>query len=386
MGISLRLENFTNLIAESQSDPIILNDLSRVTEEDRERIDNLTTTVYTQTDVFSNQPSCECGKTMGGYNVGVICPSCRTAVAEKFSQDLAPRVWIRSPRDVAPLINPMVWTMLTKKFTKSGFSLVEWLCNRDYQPNGNRPNQEIEELMAMGAQRGYNNFVNNFDEYFEMLCNVKHFAKKGDDDLRELIQTQRDCVFSQYIPLPNKALLIQEDTNVGSYLDPMVLGIIDAIRTITSIDTPTVSYTQRQREDRTIKTIIKLSEYYYDVYHSMLAGKPGIVRKHIFGTRCHFSVRAVISSNTRPHRYNELHIAWGQGITLFNLHLKNKLLKMGYTPNQATSLLQEYTVKYHPMLDQLMQELINETPNKGFACIFVNHLATLISDDYRKTH
>lgn len=371
MGILLELENFTKLIAKATVEPIILNDLSNVTTEDRARIEKLTTTIYSQTDVFSNQPSCECGHITGGFNKGVVCPECRTEVAELFSQDLAPRVWIRSPKHVAPLINPMVWSMLSVKFTKSGFNLIEWLCNTDYQPNGNRPNLEIEELVGMGVQRGYNNFVQNFDQYFDLLCNVRHFAKKRDDSLKELINMQRDCVFSQYIPLPNKALLIQEHTNVGAYVDPMIVQIVDAIKTISSIDTPMAVFSQRQRENRTIKTIIKLADFYYESYQVLLSKKSGLIRKHIFGTRCHFSSRAVISSNTKIHNFDELYISWGQAVTTFALHLKNKLLRLDYTPNQATALLQEYTVKYHPLLDQLFQELINETRDKGFWCVFV---------------
>lgn len=373
MGVCLELVNFNRLIAEAPGVPIILNDLESVTEEDRARISTLTTTVYQQTDVFSNQPSCECGNVMGGFNLGVTCPICRTEVTEMFSQDLTPRIWIRSPQHVAALINPMVWTMLKLKFTKVGFSLVEWLCNTDYQPSGTRPNLEIEELMSMGVERGYNNFVKNFDEYFDKLCSIKHFAKKHDDDLKTLIRTQRDCVFSQFIPLPNKAMLIRENTNVGNYIDPMVLSILDAIRTIVSIDTKMSSYTLRQKENRTIKTIDKLSAYYYDSYHSLIAKKPGLIRKHIFGTRCHFSSRAVISSNTKEHAYDELHLAWGQGVTMFKIHLMNKLMRRGYTPNEGTSLLQEYTAKYHPLLDELFNELFAEAKDNSFYCIFVRN-------------
>ena len=372
MGISLELENFTKLFDESPVEPIILNTLSSITEEDRENIANLTTKRYEKTDVFSNQPSCDCGKITGGFNLGVYCSSCRTSVIELFSQDLIPRVWIKSPHGVAPLINPVIWAMLTDKFTKSKFNLVEWLCNTDYQPAGERPMVEIDELLEMGVQRGYNNFVHNFDAYFEMLCSVKHFAKKKDDDLKTLIRSQRDCVFSQHITLPNKALLIEEHTNVGAYADPMALRIVDAIRTISSIDTPMASYTQRQKENRTIKTLIKCSEYYREAYHVLFAKKPGLIRKHVFGTRAHWSARAVISSTTKQHRYDELTIPWGQAVTLFAVHLKGKLIRMGYTPNGALALLQKYTTVYSSVINNLFEELLREAKNNSFACIFVN--------------
>lgn len=370
MGISLELENFTKLIEQIPFDPIFLNDLSSVTTAEKEYIDRLTMTTYTKTDVFSNRPSCECGRTTDGANLGSICRNCGTVVSELFSQDLYPRVWIRNPKGVAPLINPMVWTMLTKHFEKGKFNLVEWLCNTDYQPLGDRPHDELEELARLGVQRGYNNFVNNFEMYFDALSSLRGFRN---DDLRTLLDKYRDCVFSNYIPLPNKALLIHEDTAVGGFIDDMVIDIVDAIKTIRSIDTPLTVMSTRQKENRTVKTISKIAGYYYRTYHEMLAKKPGLIRKHIFGTRCNWAGRAVISSNTDDHKYDEILIGWCQGITLFALHLKNKLFKRGYSPNESTELLQAHTKRYSPLIAELFDELFAEARDKCFYCMFVRN-------------
>ena len=372
IGVYLELVNFTKLISSSETQPIIVNDLATATEDDKRLLDSLISVRYDNTDLFSNEPSCECGVTRGGYNLGVSCKNCLTPVRELFDQSLKPLVWMRSPTGVEPLINPMVWTMLTEKFTKSNFNLIEWLCNTDYQPNVNRP-AEVDEMLELGVVRGYNNFVQNFDTYVDILFSLKHFRpKKGQEsELRDLLMKQRDCVFSQYLPLPNKSLMIIENTQVGVFVDPIIVGAIDAIRTISSIDAPLSNFTVRQKENRTAKTLSMLADFYYRVYHEILASKNGIFRKHVFGTRNHFSARAVISSNTKAHKYDELEIAWGQGVTLLKMHLTNKMLRRGYTPNQCTALLQEYTVKYHPLLDELFHELIAESPGgRGLACTF----------------
>ncbi len=374
MGIYLNLVNFNKLIATSETQPIIINDLQTVTEDDKRLLDSLISSRYENTDLFSNEPSCECGTTRGGYNLKMICPNCRTPVRELFDQALKPIVWIRSPNGVASLINPMVWTMLREKFSKSGggFNLIEWMCNTDYQPSVTRP-PEVDEMIELGVERGYNNFVRNFDVYMDILFNLKHFRpKKGKtDDLRELLIKHRDSVFSQFLPLPNKSLMIIENTEVGVFIDPIIVGAMDAICTISGIDTPLSNFTVRQKENRTAKMLALLSDYYYRVYHEILASKNGIFRKNVFGTRNHFSARAVISSNTRAHRYDSLEIAWGQGVTLLKIHLYNKLLDRGFTPNQCGALLQEYTVKYHPLLDELFHELIAESPEgKGLPCTF----------------
>jgi hypothetical protein len=364
--------NFDAKIAESKHEPIILNELNSITEQDKEHIARLTTTVYDNVDVFSNEASCECGKLRGGYNLHVMCQECKTIVLEPFAQGLDSRVWIRAPKGVDALMNPVVWTMLSRRFTKAGFNLVEWLCSTDYQPSVDRPPRDIAEIEEMGFSRGFNNFVRNFDTYFDKMCQLKAFGRKPDDQLRELLlNTSRDCIFSRHLPLPNKALLLLENTPVGRFIDPTVPIIVDAIRTITSIDTAVSSLNTRQRENRAVKAIVKLADYYYGVYSDQLAKKQGIIRKNVFGTRVHFSSRAVISSNTGPHLYDELWIAWGHGVTMLSLHLKNKLMRFhGYTPNEATALLNEYTVKYHPLIDQLFQELIAESPDKGLWCIF----------------
>lgn len=374
MGIHYELTNFAKRVTELPQQPIVLNDLSSVTEKDRQTIDQLTTSVFNQTDVFSNEPACECGRITGGYNLGIVCSSCNTPVAEMFSKNLAPRVWIRNPAGVALLINPMVWLMLSFKFTTAGFNLVEWLCNTDYVPPGNKPQDVIDSVMELGIPRGYNNFVNNFDDIVERLSNLKRFAKSKNDDFLALVREQRESVFSPYLPLPNKALLIREDTNVGSYIDQMVVSIVDAIQTIKSIDTPTAAYSVRQKENRTIKTIVKLAKFYYDSFHLLLAKKQGLIRRHNCGTRGHWTSRSVISSNTKPHNYDELEVSWGQAVTLLTVHLKNKLFKQGYTPNEASALLYAHTNKYHAELDRLMQEILDESAyNRGLRGVYVRN-------------
>lgn len=374
MGIFLRATDFQKLLSQCEVQPVVINDLANVTEENRRFIDSLISVRYDNTDLFSNEPMCECTSVKGGYNLNVICPNCRTPVREPFDQQLKPLVWMRSPTSVEPLINPLIWTMLTNKFVKGQFRLIEWICNTDYQPAAHRPN-EVNELIALGIQRGYNNFVKNFDKYIDMLFSLNHFKpKKGQrNELLLMLKKYRHCIFSSHLPLPNKSLMIVENTSVGIYIDPIIVGAMDAIRTISSIDSPLSNLTVREKENRTAKTINAYSLFYYELYHSVLAGKSGHLRKHIFGGRNHFSSRAVISSNTRAHKYDELELGWGQGVTMLKMHITNKLLKLNYTPNQCAALLQEYTTKYNPLLDKIMQELIDESPDKGIYCMFIRN-------------
>lgn len=385
MGLHFRLTNFSELAAQVPGELVVLNDLEGVTEHDRKHIEQLTTSVFNQTDVFSNEPHCECGRTTGGYNVGIVCPVCRTQVQELFSRELVPRVWLRNPNGVALLMNPLVWTMLSTTFSISGFNVIEWLCNTDYVFTGSPPNEVLNDIRELGIARGYNNFVNNFDHNLELLFSVRKFAKFRGGHLHKLIIEQRDCVFSQHLPLPNKALLIKEDTNVGSFIDEMVVSIINAIHMIRSIDTKTATFTVRQKENRTVKTLVELASFYYNCYHNLFAKKQGLIRRNVCGTRGHWTCRNVISSNTGVHEYDELWLPWGSAVTLFTVHLKNKLFRRGYTPNEAAELLYKYTNVYHPLLDSLFQELIAETPQqRGFSGIFVRNPSLSRASTQRK--
>lgn len=374
MSVYFKLTNFSELAALVPGQLQVLNDMESITKEDRQKIEALTTSVFTQTDVFSNEPHCECGAVSGGYNLKIVCPKCHTPVTELFSKELIPRVWLRNPVGVAQLMNPLMWTMLSDEFTLSGFNLIEWLCNTDYVAPGSTPNEILEEVKALGIQRGYNFFVNNFDHVLNSLYSINRFAKQKNDHLHKLIQEQRECIFSAYLPLPNKAMLIREDTAVGPFIDQMLLSILNAIQMIRSIDTPTAQFSVRQRENRTVKTLVQMSLFYYECYHQLFAKKSGLIRRNLGGSRCYWSSRAVISSNTKPHVYDELEISWGQGVTLLTVHLKNKLFKLGYTPNEAAALLYHYTNEYSPLLDRLMKEIMAETPNqRGFSSIYVRN-------------
>lgn len=376
MGINFVLANFDQLIGGQQQTPIILNDLPTVTQADRDFIDRQTHTVYDQTDVFSNEPRCECGKITRGHNIGVVCGICHMPCVEPYSQPLENRVWFRSPKGVERLINPTLYKMLEKRFTKSNFSLLEYLINTEYKIPVDLNSlivRDLEELENQGFDRGYNNFVRNFDRLFESMTKLKSFVKKREfEQLKDLFKVYPDSMFSNYLPLPNKSLIILENMPTGRYMDPTVPELLDAIKTIRGIDTPLSTLTQRQRENRTAKTLITISNYHYTSHKERLAKKQGIIRKNALGTRVNFSMRAVISSITDPHHHRKLEIPWGPAVTMLKLHLTNKLMNQhDYTPGQAEAFLREYTVKWHPLLSQLFKELIAESPGGlGLPVIF----------------
>jgi hypothetical protein len=374
VGVFLQLVNQDEVFNHfSSKEPIIINDLSDTSEEEKEHIYNLIFTKYDliNSDLLSNIPSCDCGNTVGVDKLGdgkyikaVECPDCHTEVTAPHQRDLEPLIWLRAPKGVTALINPTVWTMIAERFEKSNFDVMRWIVDVNYKATVKEP-PVMDYIRKANIPRGYNNFVENFDQIMDFMFNLKFYSKKKLAPLKQLLQEQRDCVFSKYLPLPNRSLLVLEDTNHGSYTDATAPVAVDAILMMVGIDAPLSVHSERVKENRTIKMIIQTSQYYDETMRTVLAKKEGIFRKHVYGTRAHFSFRAVISSLTDRHDYDEVHIPWGIGIAVFELHLKNRMMRQGMTPSEADAYLLDHAAKYCPMLDQMFHDFIERSPYKG---------------------
>jgi hypothetical protein len=378
MSISQEPVDFNLVFNQLKARPIIINDVMESSQEEK---DNLKSLIYTRynSDLLSNLPSCACGSGFenentgitGQYNIGVICPNCNTAVKAEFDQVIEPLIWLRAPKGVKGLINPIIWTMLCKEFNVSDFKTMIWLCDSSYRVNSTKKTALEITLQKMledtGIRRGYNSFIDNFDYLVDFLftnaeTRSKTKTKKVEQNpLKDLLQTYKNCIFSKYLPLPNKSLLVIEETNLGTFVDPIIVGAIDAILTVAGIESTLFQHSQTVKENRTIRALVELANFNDNYMKSGLAGKPGIFRKHEFGSRVNWGFRAVITSLTDQHDYDELHIPWGIGIAVFRYHIMNKLFKMGYTINAAIHLLNFHAKNYSPLLDSIFKELIDET-------------------------
>lgn len=362
MAVSQEIEDFNLLFSNLRDKPIIINDLSDTSEENKAEIERLIITKFSS-DMLSILPSCHCGKTQGEYAIGSDCPECHSPVVSVIEDAIEPLVWFRKPEGVLGLINPIILLMISTRFKKSGFEIIRWLMDTTYRAPVKTP-RSILLLEEQGIQRGYNYFVSNFDYIMSVLFGMKEFSTKNpaEDMLEELLRRDRKLVFSDYIPLPNKSLLIVEKTNVGTYVDMSIASAVDAMFMVVAIDNVLLKHSVRTKENRTAKAIFKLMSYYVNLTKTTMLKKKGTLRKHVFGSRTHFSFRSVASSITAPHEYDSVYAPWGVGISALRIHLINKLLKLGYSYNSAVGLLMQHVENYHPLLDRLLNELIQESP------------------------
>lgn len=377
MGTHLEIQNYNELFSQITTPPIIVNNLLDTLETEKSKFDENFFVTYTDTDLLDTIPKCPCGHTFGQHHVdrkgkGTICRKCKMMVQPMLDKPLEPIIWVERPVGVDTLINPQAWRLLSDFFSLSNnsnqkFNIIKYLTNTDYRPNRQHHGRWMDEIENRGIERGLNNFYHNFDWIIGQLCEFPQFSSTKDkkEKLREMkifIAMYRDSIFSRYVPVHNKTILVIENTKFGTYMDTTLKTIIDAVRNISGIDSEIKDFTVAQKENRAAKLSEALSEFGRDYEKNFIAGKPGLVRKHVYATRCWFSFRAVISSLTEPHHHDEIHLPWALAVTTFRLHLMGKLYRRGFGHNDASYFLNAHTHVYHPLLEELFDELLDESP------------------------
>lgn len=377
MGTHLEIQDFDSLFAQTTNTPIIVNDILDNLESERNAFDENFFVQYDDTDLLDTIPKCKCGATFGQHHVdrrgkGTICRICKEPVKPMLDKPLEPIIWVQAPVGVDALINPQAWRLMSDFFSLSNNSnqklnLIKYLTNTDYRPNRQHHGRWMDELEKRKIERGLNFFIRNFDWIIGQLCEFPQFSSTKDKkeklvEMKIFIAMYRNNIFSQQIPVHNKTILVIENTKFGTYMDTTLKTIIDAVRNFSGIDSEIKNFTIAQKENRSSKLSEALSDFGRDYEKNFIAGKPGLVRKHVYATRCWFAFRAVINSLTEPHHHDELHLPWALAITTFRLHLMGKLYRRGYGYNDASYFLNEHTYQYHPLIDELFEELINESP------------------------
>lgn len=377
MPIVQRILSYDECFHTLSEPPILINELSINTDEERQQVEDLIVSRYT-TDFISLLPTCRCGATKGKFSLGTNCNVCNTKVTSVIEDEVQSVVYFKRPEGVSKILNIIILMMLKDRFTKTGFDIIQWFMDTNYNPHIKSP-KIMQKLEESNLPRGYNNFIENFDIILDFLFDLKALqpAKKQFKNLRELIRDNKDKIFSDYLPLPNKSLLIIEDTDIKTYVVSNILKAKDAIHILVSIDKDLYDQTSRFKENRVAKALNKLAEFYYSFFKNIIGKDVGQLRKHIFGTRVNFSFRAVIGSITEPHHYQDMYIPWAIGLTVLEPHIINKLIKIGYSLNGAKSLILGNIERYNELLDKLMIELIDEAPDRGIATLLLRNPSLL---------
>lgn len=372
LGLHLKMVNYDEMFKKIHK-PIILNGLPTETVAEREQLAEIIRTSYNG-DVISSLPSCECKETSGGDKRNTICPDCGTIVATTVDKPITNEVWIRAPKGVRGLMRPVFWTMLTNDFKVSKLCILSYLCNRN-EPTKPVHAGVIAKIESLGIKRGYNWFVDNFDFIIKTLMENKLVRNSLSLDARrslmKLIEENRDNIFTKHLPLPNKMAFVTEVTALGTYVDPGMAPILDAVQSILSVDENKSKLILL--ENRAAKAVAQFATFYKGFIDNQLSPKEGFFRKHIFGSLAAFSGRSVITSESDNHEEDELIPPWGYSVSLLKVDICNKLYKRGYTVREQGDMVYYAINNYCPIIDEIIDELIEESPHKGIPVLFLRN-------------
>lgn len=366
-GVYATLIDYDRLY-ESVSNRVTLVNTFDVRDEDqKQRLKDLLYTEY-EGDTFDNAPSCDCGYLKGEFNTGLRCDNCGTTVAAVTERPMESILWLEVPEGVRAFISPAVWNILNRTFKYRSVEMLRWLSDPTYQAKNNidKTDELFEKFRAVNWNRSINYLIDNFDQALEIMFDHRVVAPmRYRVMIEKFIEENRRYFFPKYLPIPNRAIFITEKTAMGTYTDQVIYSAMDAVLTIASLGSSVIPITQRVKENRTVKVVRQLSGYYHDYIKANLSTKPGMFRRQVYGSRLDYSGRAVISSLSGPHLYNEVHFPWGLSVMMFKVHITNKLLRQGLSPSECEKFLMLHTNRYHPELDRIFKELIDESPYLG---------------------
>jgi len=369
MAVSQSFTNFDTYFIATEGDKIIINDLNYYTLSDTELLNKNLMTVY-DSDSISTIPTCDCGYFKGNYKLNHMCSTCGTAVRDPFHK-VKPYLWLKALDAEHLFINPTFWMMLKTAIHKK-IDYLRYLSDPKFNPPIDLP-PYIIGLKAIVGERTYSNLINNIENILVYLIN--HSAFKDYDkqetlkDVLSLYIYNKPKLYSSYLPIINKKMFVMENTNMGKFTNLAVSEVIDVvmlwIKTVSDDE-----LTPKRVSATTVNTISKLALLYDDYFDKYLLKKPGAIRKHIYGARSHFTFRAVIISIPGPHQHDEIHVPWSIGVTAFRPHLINKLVNQrGYKYKDASALLYRSVKLHSHIIEELLNELINDAPNKRIPVI-----------------
>jgi hypothetical protein len=371
MGIHAQLVDFDAEFAKLSYEPVLVNDFDTSIAEQKEEFERHLYSHYKDSESIEDSASCDCRHTKTVQLLGVVCELCGTPVVSTTDRPIVPSMWIAAPDGVKGLVSPEVWIMLETALSVKEFNFLEFLTNTTYRYDldhitSKETRRKLDRLLAKNFPRGLNNFITNFDEIVEFLFSA-NIIDTNKNDLYQFIQRNKHLFFPKYLPIPSKICFVVESTTSGVYIDKPIAAAIDAALTIVSIRSTAYALKPAVVQNRVVKSLKSLA-LFHEVYdRTRLARKPGLFRRHVFGSRLHFTARGVITSISDPHEYDELHVPWGIATQLLKYHLVNKLMKRGRTASEALAFVYSHVLRYNEELDEIFKELIAEAPEKGIA-------------------
>lgn len=338
---------------------IYLNDFDFSMEDDRQRLSDLISVEFNNTNTFDTVASCGCaeGGLRGNYLIGSnrVCPQCGNGVEKFLNKGSQSKLWVRPPEGVEVFVNLGVYNTLFTglKVSKTApICLPQYFmsakyrrkCNTDKIGSKQVIDQLLDELKI--AEVSLNSFYQNYDRLMEFLLNgpgTRTYTKLGvkAETYYKLYLKTRKVVFSKYMKAPNRLNTILEKGGASIYANKNQLAIARCFIDIADTKKSDEFYQLTERDikrnnDVTGDALVELSEIQNrQVSKSHLFGKKQMARHHVSSGSVPFTGRAVISSEAGVSNPGELVIPWRMAVTILYYHITNALYRMNLPPKQT---------------------------------------------------
>lgn len=366
MGLVAYIPDHKQVMEELPTPPLIINDLKLDfgTKEGRDRLQMYLSCTF-DGDTIPAVPTCLCRHIAGESRLGQMCVKCGTRVTNLVDRAIDNGVWIGPPEGVKGFIHPEIWNVLSPRLTPlKSFSMLLWVCDPNCTDNIPAYQGILDEYKRV-HKRGINYFIDNFDVVIDFIMGSKLCSKLSiteKDDIRAFLAMNREKVVQTHLPLPSQIFVVSEKTPMGNYSDEKTNSVLDAAYMVTSTYSSPLALDQKRRESHAARFVAAIGSCYQAICTKFIGGKFGLVRRQLIGSRLHFTGRAVITSITDSHHYEELHVPWAFAVQLFEYHLCSKLIRRGFSVNDALAFLEDNTLQWNPLLRELFDELIAESP------------------------
>ena len=360
VGATQRLVNFDQYFSSLTTPVVVVNDVPYTVKEKNSMLMDKMMTMYSN-DQLSALPTCGCGTASSRQLLGTTCPVCNEPYTD-ITDEVHPVLWLRTLDPNVKFMNTTFWTVLSKTINVR-VDYLQWLTDPNVVMTKKIPPYVYGIVEVMGG-RNYSNFCNNVVNILKYLLTHPSFSapKKQRSLLKaiDLYLHNQDNIYSNYLPIMNKKVFVVKNTNKGKLTNLAVAEVINIVLSWSKASSrDDLSLTQvNNLTAKVVHNLAKLGVSYFEKY---VVGKPGALRKHVYGARGSLTFRTVVTSIPGKHFQNEIHVPWTVGVVVYRPHLLNYLLRDGYTYKEASKILLTATKKYTPLMEKYLNRLIEES-------------------------
>lgn len=356
MGINARVCTgilHPDYIFNTTHDKVLLGDLSSSPEDRNMALNRLVTKLDGNLSLI---PSCECGfvKDYLGLGVGhAICPKCHTPVSDNMVKTISPVVFFNSPHP-SGLIQPIFLSHFKSVYNKRTFDTLRYLVDTTYDGFD-------KDIHSLGLTRGLDHFVQNLPQILDELNTIAYYRKKpGAAELAQEYTEQANSIHTQHVYLLNKALVVINKSPLQTKMQKSLLVFMNIALSLIGLNKRTLSMTSKL--NRLGKCLCQLTEFYDEYFRDIMGGKHGGIRTQLYNIRATVAQYNVLTTLTTNIQHpEEIHLPYTSTVHMLYPQLMGKLFKEGYTLQQATSFIQQYTHTFSPKLHQYAEDVLGVT-------------------------